>query len=79
MVLMNSPELAEKFTKLEDKITELENKLEETVHSWVDLFSIWKKRENENHLLLLDILKHVQIIVKHIESKKAPPRSSPFS
>ncbi|MHA2369431.1 MAG: hypothetical protein ACXADX_11485 [Candidatus Hodarchaeales archaeon] len=76
---MNPSELAEKLTKLEDKITELENKLEETVHQWVDLFEIWKKRENENHLLLLDLLENVQKIVKHIESKKAPPRSSPFS
>ncbi|MFX0113622.1 MAG: hypothetical protein ACFFB3_03670 [Candidatus Hodarchaeota archaeon] len=76
---MESPKLLEKITELEDKITELENRLEETVHQWLDLFEIWKKRENENHLLLIDILENIKKVVKDIESKKAPSRPSPFS
>ncbi|MHA2232648.1 MAG: hypothetical protein ACXAB4_09170 [Candidatus Hodarchaeales archaeon] len=75
---MEYPKLLDRITKLEDKITELENKLDDTVHKWVDLFEIWKKRENENHLILLDTLENVNKIVKHIESKKAPSGPSPY-
>ena len=60
-----------------DKVIEIYNALAEFSHMIMDLMEEWKRREEENHVILLKTLDDTQRILKHLGlTKKARDRQS---
>lgn len=61
--------LKEMITGLEDTVAALDNGLDKFANEMVDMFEILRKREEENHLLILKTLHLVQKITPPEEVK----------
>ena len=49
-----------------DKVVEIYNALSEFSHDIMTIMEEWKRREEENHVILLKLLDDIQRIKKHL-------------
>ena len=63
--------LKEMITGLEDTVAALDNGLDKFANEMVDMFEILRKREEENHLLILKTLHLLQKITPPEEVKSS--------
>ena len=52
--------------EITDELVRLHNDLADFSHSIMDLMEEWKRREEENHVILLKTLDDTQRILKHL-------------
>jgi septal ring factor EnvC (AmiA/AmiB activator) len=69
--------LKEAVGSIPNQIIEYQNKINELHHDIHELFELWRKREEENHLILVKLLEihkgNLEEVLDHLEEKDEKP------